>query len=121
MYAAVDSRWVESQPVYENSPYMYMFFICFIIISSFFTLNFFIRAILDNLQRNKSAGKHIFITEEQHKEWMAVKKRLRTPPRAVPRPQVGSRPSCRSASTVEFTFSQQSCYHVSRNQVSVTT
>ncbi|XP_049895628.1 sodium channel protein type 4 subunit alpha B-like isoform X2 [Epinephelus moara] len=120
MYAAVDSRWVESQPVYENSPYMYMFFICFIIISSFFTLNFFIRAILDNLQRNK-IGKHIFITEEQHKEWMAVKKRLRTPPRAVPRPQVGSRPSCRSASTVEFTFSQQSCYHVSRNQVSVTT
>ncbi|XP_078023800.1 sodium channel protein type 4 subunit alpha B-like isoform X3 [Epinephelus lanceolatus] len=87
MYAAVDSRWVESQPVYENSPYMYMFFIFFIIISSFFTLNFFIRAILDNLQRNKSAGKDIFITEEQHKEWMAVKKRLRTPPRPVPRPQ----------------------------------
>ncbi|XP_070764213.1 sodium channel protein type 4 subunit alpha B-like [Enoplosus armatus] len=84
MYSAVDSRQVESQPVYESNLYMYLYFICFIIIS-FFTFNFFIRVVIDNLQRDKFGGKHIFTTERQQKYYKAVKKAFSRKP--VPRPQ----------------------------------
>ncbi|MED6273336.1 Sodium channel protein type 8 subunit alpha [Characodon lateralis] len=42
MYAAIDSRKVEDQPVYEDNLYMYIYFVIFIIFGSFFTLNLFI-------------------------------------------------------------------------------
>ncbi|KAM6941292.1 sodium channel protein type 4 subunit alpha B-like isoform 2-T2 [Lycodopsis pacificus] len=86
MYAAVDASWLESQPVYESNTYMYLYFIGFII-SSFFTFNYFIRVIIDNLQRQKSAGKQIFMTKQQQKYCQSVKKRMMEPPKPVPRPQ----------------------------------
>ncbi|TNN28485.1 Sodium channel protein type 4 subunit alpha [Liparis tanakae] len=52
MYAAVDATWVVSQPSYESNPYMYLYFISFTI-CCFFTFNFFIRVIIDRLQRDK--------------------------------------------------------------------
>ncbi|KAH0627617.1 hypothetical protein JD844_003586 [Phrynosoma platyrhinos] len=42
MYAAVDSREREEQPVWEYNLYMYLYFVIFIIFGSFFTLNLFI-------------------------------------------------------------------------------
>uniref|UniRef100_H3DQZ7 Ion transport domain-containing protein n=1 Tax=Tetraodon nigroviridis TaxID=99883 RepID=H3DQZ7_TETNG len=42
MYAAIDSRRVEDQPIYEDNLYMYIYFVIFIIFGSFFTLNLFI-------------------------------------------------------------------------------
>uniref|UniRef100_A0A8C1RMT9 Sodium channel protein n=1 Tax=Cyprinus carpio TaxID=7962 RepID=A0A8C1RMT9_CYPCA len=50
MYAAVDSR---SQPIKENSLYMYLYFVIFIIFGSFFTLNLFIGVIIDNFNQQK--------------------------------------------------------------------
>ncbi|CAM2100401.1 unnamed protein product [Caretta caretta] len=53
MYAAVDSINTEQQPKYEESLYMYLYFVIFIIFGSFFTLNLFIGVIIDNFNQQK--------------------------------------------------------------------
>ncbi|XP_070408226.1 sodium channel protein type 4 subunit alpha B isoform X2 [Nothobranchius furzeri] len=90
MYAAVDSREVESQPVYEDNLYMYLYFVCFIIFGSFFTLNLFIGVIIDNFnqQKSKLGGKDLFMTEEQKKYYNAMKKLgSKKPQKPIPRPE----------------------------------
>uniref|UniRef100_A0A3B3ZIP8 Sodium channel protein n=1 Tax=Periophthalmus magnuspinnatus TaxID=409849 RepID=A0A3B3ZIP8_9GOBI len=90
MYAAVDSREVESQPQYEASLYMYLYFVIFIIFGSFFTLNLFIGVIIDNFnqQKAKIRGTDIFMTEEQKKYYNAMKKLgSKKPQKPVPRPE----------------------------------
>uniref|UniRef100_A0A4W6EU92 Sodium channel protein n=1 Tax=Lates calcarifer TaxID=8187 RepID=A0A4W6EU92_LATCA len=87
MYAAVDSREVESQPMYEDNLYMYLYFVCFIIFGSFFTLNLFIGVIIDNFNQQK-AKIYIFMTEEQKKYYNAMKKLgSKKPQKPVPRPE----------------------------------
>uniref|UniRef100_A0A8C9XPM8 Sodium channel protein n=1 Tax=Sander lucioperca TaxID=283035 RepID=A0A8C9XPM8_SANLU len=89
MYAAVDSRDVESQPMYEANLYMYIYFVIFIIFGSFFTLNLFIGVIIDNFNQQKSKiRKDIFMTEEQKKYYNAMKKLgSKKPQKPVPRPE----------------------------------
>ncbi|XP_034448726.1 sodium channel protein type 4 subunit alpha B isoform X2 [Hippoglossus hippoglossus] len=90
MYAAVDSRDVESQPMYEDNLYMYLYFVCFIIFGSFFTLNLFIGVIIDNFnqQKAKMGGTDLFMTEEQKKYYNAMKKLgSKKPQKPVPRPK----------------------------------
>uniref|UniRef100_A0AAX7VTX7 Sodium channel protein n=1 Tax=Astatotilapia calliptera TaxID=8154 RepID=A0AAX7VTX7_ASTCA len=89
MYAAVDSREVESQPMYEDNLYMYLYFVCFIIFGSFFTLNLFIGVIIDNFNQQKAKiGGDIFMTEEQKKYYNAMKKLgSKTPQKPIPRPE----------------------------------
>ncbi|XP_065114990.1 sodium channel, voltage gated, type V-like, alpha b isoform X2 [Paramisgurnus dabryanus] len=89
MYAAVDSRAVEEQPIKENSLYMYLYFVIFIIFGSFFTLNLFIGVIIDNFnqQKRKIRGQDIFMTEEQKKYYNAMKKLgSKKPQKPIPRP-----------------------------------
>ncbi|KAM9391754.1 sodium channel protein type 4 subunit alpha B [Pholidichthys leucotaenia] len=90
MYAAVDSREVEFQPFYEDNLFMYLYFVCFIIFGSFFTLNLFIGVIIDNFnqQKAKLGGTDIFMTEEQKKYYNAMKKLgSKKPQKPVPRPE----------------------------------
>ncbi|XP_061092059.1 sodium channel, voltage-gated, type I-like, alpha isoform X10 [Conger conger] len=89
MYAAVDSRNLEEQPVYEVNLYMYLYFVIFIIFGSFFTLNLFIGVIIDNFnqQKKKFGGQDIFMTEEQKKYYNAMKKLgSKKPQKPIPRP-----------------------------------
>ncbi|XP_036388464.1 sodium channel, voltage gated, type VIII, alpha subunit a isoform X1 [Megalops cyprinoides] len=89
MYAAVDSRKVEDQPLYEDNIYMYIYFVIFIIFGSFFTLNLFIGVIIDNFnqQKKKFGGQDIFMTEEQKKYYNAMKKLgSKKPQKPIPRP-----------------------------------
>ncbi|XP_009994594.1 PREDICTED: sodium channel protein type 2 subunit alpha-like [Chaetura pelagica] len=89
MYAAVDSRELEQQPKYEDSLYMYLYFVAFIIFGSFFTLNLFIGVIIDNFnqQKKKLGGQDIFMTEEQKKYYNAMKKLgSKKPQKPIPRP-----------------------------------
>ncbi|XP_015278897.1 PREDICTED: sodium channel protein type 2 subunit alpha isoform X2 [Gekko japonicus] len=89
MYAAVDSRDVEDQPMYEENLYMYLYFVIFIIFGSFFTLNLFIGVIIDNFnqQKKKFGGQDIFMTEEQKKYYNAMKKLgSKKPQKPIPRP-----------------------------------
>uniref|UniRef100_A0AAZ1WZW4 Sodium channel protein n=1 Tax=Oreochromis aureus TaxID=47969 RepID=A0AAZ1WZW4_OREAU len=89
MYAAVDSRQVESQPMYEDNLYIYLYFVCFIIFGSFFTLNLFIGVIIDNFNQQKAKiGGDIFMTEEQKKYYNAMKKLgSKKPQKPIPRPE----------------------------------
>ncbi|XP_046881398.1 sodium channel, voltage gated, type VIII, alpha subunit b [Hypomesus transpacificus] len=89
MYAAIDSRKVEDQPIYEDNIYMYIYFVIFIIFGSFFTLNLFIGVIIDNFnqQKKKFGGQDIFMTEEQKKYYNAMKKLgSKKPQKPIPRP-----------------------------------
>uniref|UniRef100_A0A8D0KPI2 Sodium channel protein n=1 Tax=Salvator merianae TaxID=96440 RepID=A0A8D0KPI2_SALMN len=88
MYAAVDSRNVEDQPLYEDNLYMYLYFVIFIIFGSFFTLNLFIGVIIDNFnQQKKKISQDIFMTEEQKKYYNAMKKLgSKKPQKPIPRP-----------------------------------
>uniref|UniRef100_A0A3Q2CKQ1 Sodium channel protein n=1 Tax=Cyprinodon variegatus TaxID=28743 RepID=A0A3Q2CKQ1_CYPVA len=88
MYAAVDSRQVDSQPKYEDNLYMYVYFVCFIIFGSFFTLNLFIGVIIDNFNQQKAKIRtDIFMTEEQKKYYNAMKKLgSKKPQKPIPRP-----------------------------------
>ncbi|XP_061431061.1 sodium channel protein type 4 subunit alpha-like [Lethenteron reissneri] len=89
MYAAVDSRGVTEQPIYETNIYMYLYFVIFIIFGSFFTLNLFIGVIIDNFnqQKKKFGGEDIFMTEEQKKFHSAMKKLgSKKPVKPIPRP-----------------------------------
>ncbi|XP_036378502.1 sodium channel, voltage gated, type V-like, alpha b isoform X1 [Megalops cyprinoides] len=89
MYAAVDSRAMEEQPIKEINLYMYLYFVIFIIFGSFFTLNLFIGVIIDNFnqQKRKISGQDIFMTEEQKKYYNAMKKLgSKKPQKPIPRP-----------------------------------
>ncbi|KAM6162736.1 sodium channel protein type 10 subunit alpha [Erethizon dorsatum] len=89
MYAAVDSREVNSQPKWEDNVYMYMYFVIFIIFGGFFTLNLFVGVIIDNFnqQKKKIRGQDIFMTEEQKKYYNAMKKLgSKKPQKPIPRP-----------------------------------
>ncbi|KAJ0062305.1 hypothetical protein NL108_007505, partial [Boleophthalmus pectinirostris] len=88
MYAAVDSRDIGDQPVYEENLYMYLYFVIFIIFGSFFTLNLFIGVIIDNFnQQKKKISQDIFMTEEQKKYYNAMKKLgSKKPQKPIPRP-----------------------------------
>lgn len=89
MYAAVDATRIHQQPIYENSLYNYLYFIVFILLGSFFTLNLFIGVIIDNFnqQKKKLGGQDIFMTDEQKKYYNAMKKLgSKKPQKPVPRP-----------------------------------
>ncbi|XP_065108405.1 sodium channel, voltage-gated, type I-like, alpha [Paramisgurnus dabryanus] len=89
MYAAVDSRGQHEQPKYEVNLYMYVYFVIFIILGAFFTLNLFIGVIIDNFnqQKKKFGGQDIFMTEEQKKYYNAMKKLgSKKPQKPIPRP-----------------------------------
>ncbi|CAB1425267.1 unnamed protein product [Pleuronectes platessa] len=76
---------VESQPMYEDNLYMYLYFVCFIIFGSFFTLNLFIGFMFLFLYMG---GTDLFMTEEQKKYYNAMKKLgSKKPQKPVPRPQ----------------------------------
>ncbi|XP_036598803.1 sodium channel protein type 9 subunit alpha-like [Trichosurus vulpecula] len=84
MYSAVDSTDVESQPKYNNKPYMYLYFVTFIIFGVFFPLVLFIGVIIDYFkQQKKIRGQSIFRTEAQKKHYNSMKKKYKKP---IPRP-----------------------------------
>uniref|UniRef100_A0A4X2LNV9 Sodium channel protein n=2 Tax=Vombatus ursinus TaxID=29139 RepID=A0A4X2LNV9_VOMUR len=85
MYSAVDSSDVDSQPKYENKPYMYLYFVSFIIFGVFFPFVLFIGVIIDYFkQQKKIRGESIFMTEGQKKSYNSMKKlRYKKP---IPRP-----------------------------------
>uniref|UniRef100_A0A669F7I6 Sodium channel protein n=1 Tax=Oreochromis niloticus TaxID=8128 RepID=A0A669F7I6_ORENI len=88
MYAAIDSRKVEDQPIYEDNLYMYIYFVIFIIFGSFFTLNLFIGIVTKLFLSLYFGGQDIFMTEEQKKYYNAMKKLgSKKPQKPIPRPQ----------------------------------
>uniref|UniRef100_A0A6Q2YPE6 Sodium channel protein type 4 subunit alpha B n=1 Tax=Esox lucius TaxID=8010 RepID=A0A6Q2YPE6_ESOLU len=88
MYDAVDSRRIEDQPIYEDNLFIYNYFVIFIFFGVFINLILFIGVLIDNYnqQKKKIRGKNILMTEEQNKNYNAMKKLTKKPQKPVPRP-----------------------------------
>lgn len=91
MNSAVDARGKDEQPVREANIFMYLYFVFFVVVGSFFTLNLFIGVIIDNFneQKKKTGGSlEIFMTEDQKKYYHAMKKmKSKKPVKAMTRPK----------------------------------
>ncbi|XP_041651267.1 sodium channel protein type 4 subunit alpha A-like isoform X2 [Cheilinus undulatus] len=90
VYAAVDSKWVEDQPVYEYNVNMYMYFEL-IFIGTLLAFIFFIRLLINGLQAQERPGQHLFMSEHQQKLFEAVRNNLSRKQQKPPRPQVKCR------------------------------
>ena len=102
----------DEQPIKDNAPSMYLYFVTFIIFGSFFTLNLFIGVIIDNFnvqkrkvsapdsylkvsmgifaQFNQAGGSlDMFLTEDQKRYYNAMKKLgSKQPQKPIPKPKV---------------------------------
>ncbi|XP_062604353.1 sodium channel protein para-like isoform X2 [Saccostrea cucullata] len=77
MNDAIDSTEIDEQPEREANVYMYLYFVAFIVLCSFVTLNLFVGVIIDNFTRKKKKAEgysEAFLTESQKKQYETVKK-----------------------------------------------
>lgn len=85
MYQAIDSRDVNLAPKRDSSPYIAYYFVIFILIGSFFFLNFFIGVVFDRFnwaKKNEMSTASLILTKEQIL-WVEIQKLLvRTKPHA---------------------------------------
>lgn len=90
MNDAIDTVELNHQPHRENNIYMYFYFVSFIVLGSFFTLNLLVGVIIDkfNEQKNKGGSSlDAFMTDDQKKYIAAMKKAsTKKPLKALPRP-----------------------------------
>uniref|UniRef100_A0A7S2FHT8 Ion transport domain-containing protein n=1 Tax=Octactis speculum TaxID=3111310 RepID=A0A7S2FHT8_9STRA len=78
MYAAVDSRGIDQQPIRDTDPYMaVIYFILFIFVSNFLFLSLFVGVVIDNFNamREKQEGGNLFLTETQM-QWVQTQEML---------------------------------------------
>lgn len=88
MYAAVDQRGIDAQPIRDSNTVWVLFFVFFLIIGAFFVLELFVGVVLDNFSKIRDEKGRVLMTEAQ-KEWattqafvMKIKpwKKYRRPP-----------------------------------------
>ena len=87
MYQAIDSRGVGLAPKRDSNPYLAYYFVVFILIGSFFFLNFFIGVVFDKFnwaKRNEMSTAALVLTKEQAL-WIEIQKLL---PRVKPSSEV---------------------------------
>ncbi|CAF0997674.1 unnamed protein product [Rotaria sordida] len=93
MADATDAKEIDVQPERESNVYILAYFVLFIILGSFFTLNLFIGVVIDNFNQQKrklgSGGSiEMFMTDDQKKYYNAMKKMgNKKPTKALPRPR----------------------------------
>ncbi|KAL8566099.1 hypothetical protein ACOMHN_051825 [Nucella lapillus] len=92
MNDAIDCRGLDKQPSREANVYYYIYFVIFIVLGSFFTLNLFIGVIIDNFnqQKKKAGGSlELFMTEDQKRYYQAMKKMSsKAPQKSIPKPRL---------------------------------
>ena len=71
MYAAVDQRGIEMQPVRDNNPLWALFFIVFLIVGAFFVLELFVGVVIQNFNKIKERTGKAMMTDAQ-KQWAAT-------------------------------------------------
>ena len=73
MFFAVDSTGETTQPVFNNNPYICLFFVLFLIVGSFFVLNLFVGVTIDkfNEMKEKQDSRSILLTPEQER-WRSI-------------------------------------------------
>ena len=71
MYAAIDQRGTEMQPIRDTNPLWALFFIAFLIIGAFFVLELFVGVTIDNFNKIKEKTGRTIMTDTQ-KQWAAT-------------------------------------------------
>jgi hypothetical protein len=92
MSAAADSVDVDKQPIHENTPAAYLYFVVFIVFGAFFSLNLFIGVIIDNFNvlKKKYEGSYLdaFLTQSQRNYYNTLKKLgKKKPQKTIKRPK----------------------------------
>lgn len=71
MYAAVDQRGIEMQPIRDINPFWAIFFIVFLIVGAFFVLELFVGVVIQNFNKIKERTGKTMMTDAQ-KQWAAT-------------------------------------------------
>ncbi|XP_069780422.1 sodium channel protein type 4 subunit alpha-like [Narcine bancroftii] len=93
MANAADSRGIDLQPEMSANPYSLFYFVAFIVIGTFFTLNLFIGIIIDNFntmhKRSRKEGALVTVlTEDQRRFYGTLKRLSKTKPvKKIPTPK----------------------------------
>ncbi|DBA01467.1 TPA: hypothetical protein N0F65_005586 [Lagenidium giganteum] len=77
MHAGVDATEIGYHPVVEYNRSVSIFFIVFIIIGSFFTLNLFVGAVIDNFNRLRDSMQSEEAESETQHEWLQIQDMIR--------------------------------------------
>lgn len=79
------------QPIQEVNLYMYLFFVFFVIIGSFNTLNLIVGVIIKSLNDNRRGAKcflELYMSEDQKKDCCCDDDSEGKTPKTIPRPKV---------------------------------
>ncbi|KAI3378578.1 hypothetical protein SNEBB_007102 [Seison nebaliae] len=92
MEDGVNAVGVDMQPKFENNMAAYIYFVAFIILGSFFTLNLFVSVIIDNFNVLKKKYEEgllaMYLTANQRKYYVTMKKMMKKlPQKSINRPQ----------------------------------
>ena len=95
MYAAVDQRGIEAQPVRDNNMLWAAFFVVFLIIGAFFVLELFVGVTINNFNKIRDSTGRGLMTEAQ-KEWATTQAFVMKikPERRIQRPTGNLRSWC---------------------------
>ncbi len=73
MYRGVDIRGIDLEPEHHNKKHIALFFLCFMVVSSFFILNLYVGVVISTFNREKEKlGKNFLLTDKQ-KQWVQLK------------------------------------------------
>ena len=95
MYAAIDQRGVEMQPIENSNPIWALFFICFLVFGAFFVLELFVGVTIENFNKIRTSTGRSLMTEGQ-KNWAKTQQfvsKIR-PMRKAQRPKSAIRAKC---------------------------
>ena len=95
MNAAIDQRGIDMQPIRDNNRTWTIFFIFFILVGSFFLLELFVGAVVENFSRLRQSRGYGLMTESQ-RQWAATQSfvmKIR-PERLLSRPEQTIRGGC---------------------------
>ncbi|XP_064425360.1 sodium channel protein type 9 subunit alpha-like [Latimeria chalumnae] len=89
MAIAADTRGVDIQPETGANIYSLLYFVAFIVVGSFFTLNLFIGVIIDNFNTSRQEGALVILLTEDQKRLYGILKRLTKakPKKTIPPPE----------------------------------
>jgi len=73
MYDGMSITGIESDFILKYKPYTSIFFVVFVIVGAFFTINLFVGVVISTYNREKEKIDKDFLLKERQKEWLYVK------------------------------------------------
>jgi Ion transport protein len=73
MYDGMSITGIESDFILKNSPFSAIYFVIFVVVGAFFTLNLFVGVVISTYNREKEKIAKDFLLKERQKEWLYAK------------------------------------------------